>query len=177
MVPADREALVAGFHSLSPESRIRRFFFEKTALSESELHRLTHPDGVDHIAFLMETRLESNPEAQLLAVARCFRDAHDPSLAEVALVTRDDWQGLGVGTALLHALAETAWSVGIRRWFAAVFSDNRTMLRLLGRVGHVSEDTPVGSGVVELVCHLHAHGFDDSRGSPSGSPHPRKPNP
>lgn len=170
LVPADREALVAGLNSLSPESRIRRFFFDKKAFSETELHRLTHPDGVDHIAFLMEARCEDSPEAQLVGVARCFRDPHDPSLAEVAFVTRDDWQGLGVGTALMHALSEAAWRVGIRRWFATLFFENRTTRNLLSGVGLLSEDTPVGSGMVEIVCDLDAHGSDDSQVS-QGAPH------
>jgi GNAT superfamily N-acetyltransferase len=156
LVAADRDALIAGFQSLSPESRIRRFLFEKRIFSETELHRLTHPDGVDHIAFLAESRFGDEHEAELLAVARCFRDLHNPSLAEVALVTRDDWQGLGLGTALLHVLSEAAWRVGIRSWVASLFSDQRTMRRLLSLTGDVSKDIAVGSGVVEIVCHLHA---------------------
>ncbi|MGC3988947.1 MAG: GNAT family N-acetyltransferase [Chthoniobacteraceae bacterium] len=161
LVPSDREALVAGFDSLSPESRIRRFFFEKQTLSEKELHHLTHPDGFNHLAIVLEVAWENSSRAQPIAVARCFRDEHDRSLAEVAFVTRDEWQGHGIGTALVQALAEAAWRVGIRRWFAALFSDHRTTRNLLRRVGRLDQETTVGSGVVEIVCHLYSH---DSNG-------------
>lgn len=155
LAPTDRDALIAGFDSLSPESRIRRFFFEKKALSEKELHQLTHPDGVDHLALVMEVPMDGGPEALPIAVARCFRDQKDRELAEVALVTRDEWQGLGIGTALMQALSEAAWRVGIRRWFGALFFHHRTIRNLLSRVGRLSEDRAVGSGVVEIVCYLH----------------------
>ncbi len=156
LAPSDRDALVAGFNSLSSESRIRRFLFEKKALSEAELHHLTHPDGVDHLALVLEVRKASCPDWQPIAVARCFRDPQDRSLGEVAFVTLDDWHGVGVGTALVHALSAAAWSIGIRRWRAALLSHNRTTRNLLSRVGVLGEELAVGSGVVELVCYLRA---------------------
>jgi len=163
LVPTDREALVAGFNSLSPESRIRRFFFEKKVFSERELHHLTHPDGIDHLAFVLEVPVEGGPTLLPIAVARCFRDEHDHSLAEAAFVTVEDWQGIGIGTALAYALAGAAWGVGIRRWFAALFSDHRTTRNLLNRVGFLGEETALGSGVVKIVCHLHPPGPGDAQ--------------
>ncbi|WP_146854430.1 GNAT family N-acetyltransferase [Brevifollis gellanilyticus] len=153
--PADRDALIEGFDSLSPESRIRRFFFEKKALSDQELHALTHPDGVDHIALGLAVAIEGRPEPLPIGVARCFRSQDDLELAEVALITRDDWQGAGAGTALMQALAEAAWNVGIRRWFGALFCDNQTIRNLLSRVGDLSDDRAIGSGVVEVLCDLY----------------------
>lgn len=155
LAAADREALLEGFDSLSPESRIRRFFFEKKALSDQELHALTHPDGVDHIALGLGVTIDGRPEPLPIGVARCFRSQDDPTLAEVALITRDDWQGAGAGTALMQALAEAAWNVGIRRWFGALFCDNHTIRHLLSRVGDLSEDRVIASGVVEVICELH----------------------
>jgi acetyltransferase len=146
--------LVEGFDSLSPESRIRRFFFEKKALSDQEPHALTHPDGVDHIALGLAVAIEGRPEPLPIGVARCFRSQDDPELVEVALITRDDWQGVGSGSALMQSLAEAAWNVSIRRWFGALFCDNRTIRNLLSRVGDLSEDRVIGSGVVEIICEL-----------------------
>lgn len=155
LAPDDREALIEGFDSLSPESRIRRFFFEKKALSDQELNALTHPDGVSHIALGLEVALEGRPTPLPIGVARCFRSDDDPEQAEVALITRDDWQGAGAGTALILALAEAAWDVGIRRWYGALFCDNQTIRNLLSRVGDLSDERAIGSGVVEVLCDLY----------------------
>ena len=82
------------------------------------------------------------------------RDPEDPTRAEVAFVTGDVWQGLGVATELVRALAEAAWRAGIRSWFGALFSDNRTTRNLLSRVGTLSDETEAGSGIVHVFCRL-----------------------
>ena len=87
--PSDRDALVAGFEALSPESRLRRFFYNKKKLSEDELSRLTHPDGIEHIGYGLLVQPEGEPEEIPIAVARCFRDKHERDLAEIAVVTAD----------------------------------------------------------------------------------------
>ena len=50
-----------------------------------------------------------------IGVARYVRDAHNPSLAEVAVVVADAWQGRRVGTALLGRLSDRAYSAGVER--------------------------------------------------------------
>jgi GNAT superfamily N-acetyltransferase len=107
------------------------------------------------IALGLAVAIEGRPEQLPIGVARCFRSQEAPTLAEVALITRDDWQGAGAGTALMQALAEAAWNVGIRRWFGALFCDNHTIRNLLSRVGDLGEDRVIGSGVVEVVCDLY----------------------
>ncbi len=155
LVPGDWGPLVEGLKSLSAESRIRRFFFDKRRFSENELQKLTHPDGVDHIAFVFEVPVGDNPKLKPIAVARCFRDPREPSVAEVAVVTRDEWQRCGAATELLRNLSVVAQSVGIRYWFAAVFSEHRVIRDLLNRFGEVYREAPVGSGVTEITYELY----------------------
>ena len=152
--PSDREDLVRGLEMLSPESRIRRFFFNKEEFSERELDRLTNPDGIDHLAYTLDILSEDGREATPVAVARCFRDQREKDLAEVALVTADEWQGDGVGGELMRSLTEAAVKVGIRRWFAAIFADNVAMHRLLNRFGTMLGERAVGDGVVEVVYEI-----------------------
>jgi RimJ/RimL family protein N-acetyltransferase len=156
IVPADREAMLEGFHALRAESRIRRFFHEKRSVSEAELDDVSNPDGVDHLALLLEVPGKGGGDWELAAVARCYREPSDPELAEVAFVTRDETQGVGAGTEVIRALAEVAWRAGIRRWFAPMLANNLGSRRLLAHVGRLSEDGPIESGVREYICHLHA---------------------
>jgi GNAT superfamily N-acetyltransferase len=97
VAPDDRQRLVESFAGLSEESRYRRFFAAKTGLTESELDYLVDVDHCDHEAIVAIDR--SNDA--LLGVARYVRWPDDPEVAEVAVTVADDWQGRGLGRALL----------------------------------------------------------------------------
>jgi RimJ/RimL family protein N-acetyltransferase len=151
ILPTDRTALAAALEELGEESRIRRFFFNKAKLSESELDRLTSPDGIDHLAYGMAVSLEDGTEHMPIAVARCFRAKDQKDLAEVAVVIADPWQGMGAGYQLLSALSSAAREVGIRRWFASMFTYNSAMQRLLDHFGTLCEMRDLGGGVIEVI--------------------------
>lgn len=156
IVPNDKWALANALEELADDSRERRFLFNKTNLSEKELIRLSNPDGIDHIAFGLAVKTGEDDELLPIAVARCFRDPDDRELAELAIVTADAWQGLGAGAELMRSLSAAAAEVGIRRWFAAMFSDNFAMKRLLQRFGRKSEERDVGAGIVEVIYEITA---------------------
>jgi len=126
--PDDADAL-RSFHSrLSPESIVLRFFGPHPRLSDAEVERFTHVDGVDRVALVAERA------AQLVAVARYDRStARDE--AEVAFVVDDAWQGHGLGTILLQHLANTARSHGIRYLVADTLSENFRMLNVFRDAG------------------------------------------
>lgn len=149
IIPTDGEALAAALEDLAPESRMRRFFYDKTSISESELGRLANPDGVNHIAFGLAVDLEG--EFTPIAVARCFRDPQDRTLAEIAVVTADAWQRNGAGAELMRSLSAAAWEVGIRKWLAPMFSENTAMRWLLDQFAVKQEERDLGNGVVEVV--------------------------
>ncbi len=149
IVPSDGTALAAALDDLAPDSRMRRFLYDKTSLSGRELARLSNPDGIDHIAYGLAVDLEG--EFTPIAVARCFRDPGDGTLAEIAVVTADAWQGKGAGEELMRSLSAAALDAGIRRWFAPMFSDNTAMRRLLDGFAVKISERDLGSGIVELV--------------------------
>lgn len=149
IVPSDGEALAAALEDLAPESRMRRFFYDKTSLSDGELERLANPDGLNHIAYGLAVELEG--EFTPISVARCFRDPEDGALAELAVVTADAWQGKGAGAELMRSLTAAGWAAGIRRWLAPMFSDNIAMRRLLDRFAEKEGERDLGAGVIEAV--------------------------
>ncbi len=151
--PSDRDALVAGWESLSQESRARRYLFEKKWISESEVAELTTPDGIDHIALGLAVNTEDGSE-QPIAVARCFRDRQEEDLAEIAIVTADEWQSVGAGAELMRSLSHAALKVGIKRWFAAMLSDNAAVQHLLEKCGILQEERDLGNGVVEAIYEI-----------------------
>lgn len=151
IIPEDADALAMALWELAPDSRMRRFFFDKTDLSEKELARFSNPDGINHIAYGLAVEIDGEEELKPVAVARCFRDAKDGELAEIAIVTADAWQGLGAGRELMKSLSDTAYRVGIRRWLAPMFGDNIYMKRLLDRFATNLGERELGSGIVETI--------------------------
>ena len=58
-----------------------------------------------------------------------------PDSAEVAVAVVDDWQGRGLGSALLEELTERAGEEGIERFTATVLAENRQVIELLRGLG------------------------------------------
>ena len=128
--PEDREALARGFERLGPESRYRRFHSPIDRLTEAQLDYLTVVDHVDHEA------LAAFHEGEIVGVARYVRTEPGPR-AEVAVTVGDDWQGRGVGRALLDLLTSRAREEGVQTFTAQVLGTNLPMVELLSSLGEV----------------------------------------
>jgi RimJ/RimL family protein N-acetyltransferase len=152
--PDDKAGLTAAFERLSDESRYRRFLSSHSRLSDDELRYLTEVDHHDH-----EALVAVDPKTgERIAVARYVRDGARPDSAEVALAVADQWQGRGVGTELLHRLADRAREEGVSRLTALVLADNEAMKHLLGGLG-ASRVVDEGQGAVELAVDLPDRGL------------------
>jgi RimJ/RimL family protein N-acetyltransferase len=80
---------------------------------------------------------ENGEEGQAIGVARCYREAAKTNWGEVGFIVVDDWQGSGVGTALLKELSQRCISVGIEYWKAQILGENTAAVRLLDKAGDV----------------------------------------
>ncbi|HMD56954.1 MAG TPA: GNAT family N-acetyltransferase [Solirubrobacteraceae bacterium] len=165
--PQDAAPLRAGFERLSEQSRYRRFLAPMLELSPSILRYLTEVDHHDH-----EALIAMGPDGTLVGVARSVRSRSDAHVAEAAVTVADDWQGRGLGTALLELLADSARAEGIRRFTALVLADNREMLDLFESLGPV-RILERASGTIDLEITLPPGGAGPHlrellRGSASG---------
>jgi GNAT superfamily N-acetyltransferase len=131
--PDDKPLFVAGFERLSEESRYLRFMGYKKVLSVRDLEFFTELDHADHEAIGAIDPFTGEG----LAVARYMRYPQDRSSAEAAVVVIDAWQGRGLGSVLLERLVDRARAAGIERFEATLFTDNKAMLALFGRIGDV----------------------------------------
>jgi GNAT superfamily N-acetyltransferase len=128
---SDKEAIQSAFRHLSPESRYMRFLALTESLSESQLRFLTEIDHHDHEALIAYDPASGDG----IAVARFVRSHSDPASAEAAVVVDDDWQGRGLGTALVRLLAQRAREEGVERFEATLLATNDTMLHLIQGLG------------------------------------------
>jgi len=127
--PDDKGLMLEAWDRLSPESRYRRFFAAKTALTDAELRYLTEVDNVDHVAIGATRKRRGKPMA--LGIARFIRLADRPHVADAAVTVTDDAQGVGLGRVLLSRLIGAARERDIDVFSCDVLADNDGMRALI----------------------------------------------
>jgi acetyl coenzyme A synthetase (ADP forming)-like protein len=139
--PADSEALVEFFKSLSEQSLYYRFHGFPT-VNEALVSSFVGPDWHERGHLIGELG------GRVIALASYVR-LRDPTAAECAFVVADDFQRRGIGTRLLERLAVRAAAVGIERFVAEVLPENRQMLGVFQAVGFETT-RKLESGTVEV---------------------------
>jgi GNAT superfamily N-acetyltransferase len=135
--PDDREGLVAAVGRTSDQSLYRRFFGAKRDFSEREIAFFLNVDFVNHVALVAV--LEEDGRPVIIAGGRYV--VVQPGKAEVAFAVVDQYQGQGIGAALLRHLAAIARAAGliITELIAEVLPENTAMLKVFEKSGlHVS---------------------------------------
>lgn len=144
----DREALLSLHAGLSQESRFFRYFSSRRRLPDREIRHYTEVDQHDHagVGAWLDGVLVGHAIYDRLA---------DPTEAEVGLEVADAWQGHGLGTAMLEALATLAQAAGVLRFVAHVHPTNRRMLQVFADLGF-AERAVFEDGVVRVELTLGA---------------------
>jgi len=140
--PDDKGWLQRGIQQLSPESRYRRFFAPVDHLTEEQLRYFTEVDQVDHVAWL--GTLADSQSGRVVAVARFICLPGVPDAAEAAVTVLDEFQGRGLGRAMLVVITRRAIERGIKRFTMFVLVENEAMMALLRDAGAVSDGTRDG---------------------------------
>ncbi|SRR5271165_351519 len=154
LLPTDADTLREGFRRLSPDSRQRRFLTVLDELDDQMIRLLVDSvDGIHHIALLLIV-LPQEGEEELVGVAHLVQGPADPASADIAVTVVDDWQGRGVGTALVSALMQRR-PAEVTRLRTLVAADNRASLALLAGAGRVSPGLPE-QGVLDVTVELPA---------------------
>jgi len=132
ITPAAKPLMVRGLERISPETSRRRFFTVRHRFSDEELEEMTNLDG--HVRFALgATVRDAAGNVEPVGIARFARLADAPTVAEVAILVIDAFQGQGVGRTLLKRLAAAALARGILRFRGIVLPENKPIIRLLAR--------------------------------------------
>ena len=126
----DRPLLEAAIGRLSDDSRYLRFASPRV-LSERDLDRLVDVDHHTHEALLATDPLTGRG----VAVVRYVQLPCEGGVVELAATVADDWQGIGLGSALLARLTERARDEGHSALRAHVLAVNRRAIAMLRRAG------------------------------------------
>jgi RimJ/RimL family protein N-acetyltransferase len=129
--PDDRADLIAAVDRSRGQSLYRRCFAVKRSFTESEIDYFLNVDFVNHVALVAIVDVAG--QAVIAGGARYV--VVQPGKAEIAFTVADQYQGQGVGTALMHHLATIARGAGLKELIAEVLPDNVPMLKVFEKSG------------------------------------------
>jgi len=129
--PDDWAKLVAVVGRTSDQSLYRRFFGLKRSFSEQEVAFFVNVDFVNHVALVALT--EEGERSVIVGGGRYI--VVQPGQAEVAFAVIDEYQGRGIGRALMRHLATIARAAGLQTLIAEVLPENTPMLQLFKTSG------------------------------------------
>jgi GNAT superfamily N-acetyltransferase len=129
--PDDHANLLAAVGRTSAQSLYRRFFGAKRYFSEKETAFFLNADFVSHVALVATVEEDGRPA--IVAGGRYI--VVSPGKAEVAFVVVDQYQGQGIGAALLRHLAGIAREARLEELIAEVLPANIGMLKVFEKSG------------------------------------------
>jgi acetyltransferase len=150
--PEDAQAEKRLVSRLSQRSMYLRFHAPLRELTVERLVRFTTIDYDREMAFVA---IDSSAEQEeIRGVARYTRNP-DGTTCEFGVVIEDEWQGRGLGHALMDALESCARERGLTEIIGYVLKENEEMAKLmLGRTYHAERDED-DAGVVRFIKELH----------------------
>jgi len=142
----DRVELLAAIGRTSTQSLFRRFFASKRGFTEQEISFFLNIDFVNHVALVAAVDEDGRP----MIVGGGRYVIVQPGRAEVAFAVIDEYQGQGIGTALMRHLAGLARAAGLKELIAEVLPENVPMLKVFEKSG-LHCGTKRESGIVHVV--------------------------
>jgi GNAT superfamily N-acetyltransferase len=147
--PSDEAEMLAAVDRTSTQSLYRRFFGAKRHFSESEKAFFLNVDFVNHVALVGVT--EDAGRHFIVGGGRYV--VMRPQTAELAFAVIDEYQGQGIGSALMRHLALLARDAGITELIAEVLLENIPMLKVFQNSG-LSMQTKRHADVVEVALKI-----------------------
>src|SRR5271155_1960097 len=147
--PEDRADLLAAVNRTSAQSLYRRFFGLKRSFTDQEAAFFINVDFVNHVALVA---FIDDEEGRPVIAGGGRYIVVQPGQAEIAFVVVDEYQGRGIGRALIRHLTRIARAAGIRTLVAEVLSENTPMLQLFKTSGLPLSTRREGQVVHVKIC-------------------------
>lgn len=139
VAPHDADVLQSYFRNLSQMSRGNRLMGAASELPPSEIDKATHVGAHNIFAVVAEMNIDGTNV--VVAEARYAFDA-ESSNAEFGISVGDDFQGQGIGSALLSNLECRTAALGAKRLIGDTLRNNEGMIALARRLGYAFKPTP-----------------------------------
>ncbi|HWQ76135.1 MAG TPA: GNAT family N-acetyltransferase, partial [Syntrophomonas sp.] len=142
---SDEPRLRDFFNSMSDKSLYLRFFSPRKFVSHENLQEIISVDNAKGVSILAIVKQEENEK--VIGMGQYFINEANYS-AEVSFATSDQYQNNGIASILLTHLTYLAQKNGLLGFTASVLAENRSMIKILKKVGFTHKTTE--DGVAEL---------------------------
>lgn len=134
MKPTDDELLKDLFYSLSDESRYKRFMSARKDLHHDRRQEFVQIDFKKEMAIVV---IDPEIEGPHRMVGEAdYRIKEGQNVAEISVMVRDEYQSMGIGSALVEYLTMIAKNQGLYGFTAEVLADNKKMLKVFEKMGY-----------------------------------------
>jgi acetyltransferase len=147
ITPADAGIETEFIARLSPQTRRYRFLSGLKELTPAMLKRFLNVDYPSEMALIATIPFDGRERE--IGVAR-YAPGSRPDHVEFAVVIEDEWQGKGLGPALLERLFAIAERSGFAGIEGLVLNENYGMLKLMERMGFERSHRLHEPGVVHV---------------------------
>ena len=147
--PVDEEAMLAAIDRTGAQSLYRRFFGFKSRFSDREKTFFLNVDFVSHVALVAVAQ----EDGRSVIVGGGRHVVVRPGTAELAFAVIDEYQGRGIGAALMRHLTSLARAGGIKELIAEVLPENISMLKVFQKSG-LGLQTKHRAGVVNVALNV-----------------------
>jgi len=137
--PDDTDRIKELFYGLSEESIYFRFLTPLKSLQRQTLQDFYNVDQSRDISVVAVVKSDVEGETECIIGAGRYLLDRSTNKAEFALLVKDEYQGIGIGTFLLNHLMRIAKSKGVEAFIAFVHPQNQPMIRFIHRTGKVVE--------------------------------------
>jgi len=146
---SDQADLIAAVGRTSAPSLQRRFFGLKRTFTDQEVAFFVNVDFVNHVALV--ALIGEGGRSVLVGGGRYI--IVEPGRAEVAFAVVDEYQGRGIGKALMQHLTTIGRAAGLHTFIAEVLAENTPMLQVFKTSGLSLSTTREGQ-VVHVTISL-----------------------
>lgn len=143
---SDEPRLRDFFNSLSDQSLYLRFFTPRKYVPHESLQDIISVDNAKGVSIVAIIKQEESEK--IIGLGQYFINDTDYS-AEVGFATSDNYKNNGIAATLLTHLTYLAQKNGLLGFTATVLSENRSMIKVLKRMGFTHKTTEYG-GVSEF---------------------------
>ncbi len=156
MRPDDARLILEMHDRLSADSVYYRYLhpYRPTTEEIDSLHRMTDRQGAAFVAATDE------PQERVVALAFYRRNVENPTIAQPAILVEDQFQGHGLGRALMQILCQHAILNNIQIFDIVIQPTNRRSMRLIQRSG-LPFQAELAYGSLEVRVELQASGRNE----------------
>ena len=148
---SDEPLLKDFFYSLSDDSMFKRFISTRTDMPHERLQEFVVIDYTKEMLILAILRSPDGQKEEIVGIGQYAIGGPDHT-AEVAFVTRDDYQRRGIGNVLLQMLTRLARRQGLLGFTAEVLMRNKPMMRMFEKAGFdITREGHFDDGAWELT--------------------------